>query len=76
MDCSLPGFSVQGILQARALEWAAVSFSSGQGRLGEKKQRLLVFSGFGSFPVVLDRYVAPEFLVALAPPGRLATWDT
>ena len=25
MDCSLPGFSVQGILQARILEWVAMS---------------------------------------------------
>ena len=29
MDCSLPGFSVHGILQARILEWVAVPFSSG-----------------------------------------------
>ena len=28
MDCSLPGFSVHGILQARTLEWVAISFSS------------------------------------------------
>ena len=27
MDCSLPGSSVRGILQARVLEWVAVSFS-------------------------------------------------
>ena len=27
MDCSLPGSSVQGILQARILEWVAISFS-------------------------------------------------
>ena len=27
MECSLPGFSVHGILQARTLEWAAISFS-------------------------------------------------
>ena len=27
MDCSLPGSSVHGILQARVLEWGAVSFS-------------------------------------------------
>ena len=27
MDCSLPGFSVCGILQARILEWVAVPFS-------------------------------------------------
>ena len=27
MDCRLPGFSIHGILQARILEWAAISFS-------------------------------------------------
>ena len=29
MDCSLPGFSIHGILQARTLEWVAISFSRG-----------------------------------------------
>ena len=28
MDCSLPGSSVHGILQARILEWLAISFSN------------------------------------------------
>ena len=28
MDCSLPGFSVHGIFQARILEWDAIAFSS------------------------------------------------
>ena len=32
MDCSLPGSSVHGILQARILEWAAISFSRGSSR--------------------------------------------
>ena len=27
MNCSLPGFSVHRILQARILEWIAISFS-------------------------------------------------
>ena len=31
MDCSLPGSSVHGIFQARALEWGAIAFS-GQNR--------------------------------------------
>ena len=26
-DCSLPGFSVRGIFQARVLEWGAIAFS-------------------------------------------------
>ena len=29
MDCSLPGFSVLGIFQARVLEWGAIAFSRG-----------------------------------------------
>ena len=28
MNCSLPGLSVHGILQARTLEWVAISFFS------------------------------------------------
>ena len=32
MDCSLPGFSIHGILQARILEWVAISFSRGSSR--------------------------------------------
>ena len=27
MDCSLPGFSLHGIFQARVLEWGAIAFS-------------------------------------------------
>ena len=29
MDCSLPGSSLHGVLQARVLEWVAISFSRG-----------------------------------------------
>ena len=29
MDCSLPGSSIHGILQARVLEWGAIAFSDG-----------------------------------------------
>ena len=32
MDCSLPGFSMHGIFQARMLEWVAFSFSRGSSR--------------------------------------------
>ena len=32
MDCSLAGFSLHGILQARVLEWVAISFSRGSSR--------------------------------------------
>ena len=32
MDCSLPGSSVHGILQARILEWVVISISRGSSR--------------------------------------------
>ena len=37
MDCSLPGFSVYGILQARILEWVAISYSRGSSPLRDCK---------------------------------------
>ena len=33
MDCSPPGSSIHGILQARILEWVAISFSTGSHHL-------------------------------------------
>ena len=36
MDCSLPGFSVHGILQPRILEWVAISSSRGSSNPGIK----------------------------------------
>ena len=32
MDCSLPGSSIHGILQARVLEWGAIAFSANHTR--------------------------------------------
>ena len=40
MDCSLPGFSVHGIFQARVLEWVAIAFSAQKHREGQKEQIL------------------------------------
>ena len=34
MDCNLPGSSVREILQARVLEWVAISFSRGSSQPG------------------------------------------
>ena len=38
MDCSSPGFSVHGILQARILEWFTISFSRGSSRPRDQTQ--------------------------------------
>ena len=36
MDCSLPGSPLHGILQARVLEWIAISFSRGSSQLRDR----------------------------------------
>ena len=38
VDCSPPSFSVHGILQARILEWVAISFSRGSSRPRDRTQ--------------------------------------
>ena len=38
MDCSLPGSSVHGILQASILEWVTISFSRGSSRSRDQTQ--------------------------------------
>ena len=38
MDCSLPGSFLHGILQARVLEWVAISFSRVSSRLKDRTQ--------------------------------------
>ena len=38
MDCSPPGSSVHGILQARILEWVAISFSRGSSQARDRTQ--------------------------------------
>ena len=54
MDCSLPGSSVLGIVQARILEWVAISFSRGPslGFPGDSAGKESTFSAgdLGSIP--------------------------
>ena len=38
MDCSLPGFSVYGIFQARVVEWVVIFFSRGSSRPRDRTQ--------------------------------------
>ena len=39
MDCSLPGSSIQGIFQARVLEWGAIAFSYKHVSMGDVNNR-------------------------------------
>ena len=51
MDCSPPGSSIHGILQARVLEWVAISFSRESSRPRDRtKVSLIVGRRFPSEP--------------------------
>ena len=62
MYCSLPGFSLHGILQARVLEWVAISFSRGSSQPRYRTQvsripgRCYTLSHQGS-PVISSRSI-------------------
>ena len=58
MDCSLPGFSVHGILQARILEWVAMSSSRG------------IFPTQGWNPCLFCLLHWQAGSLTLAPPGK------
>ena len=54
MDCSLPGFSVYGIHQARILEWVDISCSRGSSRPGDGTHvAYLLHCQAGSLPLVV-----------------------
>ena len=46
MDCSLPGSSIHGILQARILEWVAIPFSRAS---SQPRDQTLVSCSAGRF---------------------------
>ena len=46
MDCSLPGFSVNGILRTRILEWVAMPFSRESSQPRARTQVSRIAGGF------------------------------
>ena len=57
-DCSLPGFSVHGISQARILEWVAICFSWGS---SQTRDQTWISSIAGRFLTVWATKVMPRW---------------
>ena len=66
MDCSPPGSSVHGILQARALEWDAIAFSVSLSVVFLNFILVCVSIGF-SFSLLLEFYIPFQFEVICLP---------
>ena len=52
MDCSLPGSSIHGILQARVLQWVAIAFSEVQS-LPQLLMHMVIFSPLQFLSILL-----------------------
>ena len=63
MDCSLPGSSVHGILQARILRWVAIPFSRGFTWPRDRTQISLIIARF--FTIWATREALPPMKVLL-----------
>ena len=59
-DCSLPGPSVHGILQARTLEWVAILFSRGSSWLRDQIQVSGITGGFFTIWDTREESPSPE----------------
>ena len=62
MDCSLPGYSVHGILQARILEWVVIPFSRVS---SQPRNQTRVSCIIGGFSTIWATREAPRLLTAL-----------
>ena len=62
MDCSLPGFSVHGILQARVLEWVAISSSRGSSRPRNRTRVSCIVGRFFTNRATREAPVKGEFV--------------
>ena len=65
LDCSLPGSSVHGILQARILEWVAMPSSGGS---SQRRDQTQAFCTAGRFFYCLKHQGSPRILEWVACP--------
>ena len=75
MDCSLPGFSVHGIFQARVPEWVAFSFSRGSSWSRNQIGVSCIAGGFFTTlatreaPLSIGIHISPPFWTSLLSPS-------
>ena len=62
MDCSLPGFSLHGILQAKILEWGAVPFSRGSSQPRNQTRVSCIAGAFFTNWAIREDYIKYSLL--------------
>ena len=74
MDYSLPGSSIHGILQARILEWVAISFSRGSSQPRDQTQVSGI--GGGRFNLWATREAPLPKIKPLAKGQTISNWQS
>ena len=80
MDCSPPGSSIHGILQARILDWVAISFSRGSSQPRDRTQVSFIagrrFNLWATREAVLGTYLMENINSSPCPVGPVEsrTW--
>ena len=70
MDCSLPGSSVHGILQAGMLEWVAILFSRGSSQPRDQTQIFHIAGRFFTIWVAKESQYSERTQVQISPEKR------
>ena len=65
MNCSLPGFSVHGILQARILQWVAISSSRGSSQSRDWTWLSCISGGFFTIWATREIWIHQKSLIDL-----------
>ena len=65
MDCGPPGSSVQGILQARILEWVAIPFSKGYSWPRDQSRQILYYLSHQRSPFECQNELIEKYWWAL-----------
>ena len=79
MDCSSPGSSVHGMLQARILEWVAIPFFRGSSWPKDQTQVSHIagrfFTAWATREALSNRILAPEEIVAYLQGKASVQWE-
>ena len=67
MDCSLPGSSVHGILQARILDWVAIPFSKGSSQPRSRTQVSCTAGRFFIIWVTREAHLCLSIYIFISP---------
>ena len=76
MDCSLPGSSVQGTIQAIILDWAAISFSRGSSLPRDWTQVSHTAGRLSTIWVTREALVNSQLKTYVKMPAMMEWWNT